>query len=138
MRCIVFSTLFLFVHLTFVRASQTVLQADQASENGPQAHIASGKRVLTDEFKAFVQDITDKYKVPGLTLGVVHGGEVEFGAWGRRTEDDDEMTVDVSVRTSLVITSTLTRHHTFALPFIRHCSRSHHAPKRSSRPPSGS
>ena len=57
----------------------------------------SEKRILTDEFKAFVQDIADNYKVPGLTLGVVHGGEVEFGAWGRRTEDDEPMTVDVSL-----------------------------------------
>ena len=103
------------------------------------AHEVDAKHILTREFRQFVQDVANNGTIPGLTLGVVHSGdEVEYGSWGRRTEDDDEMTVDVSVRTSLVITSTLTRHHTFALPFIRHCSRSHHAPKRSSRPPSGS
>lgn len=34
--------------------------------------------------------------VPGLALGVVHAtGESEYGAWGIRSEEGEEMTTDV-------------------------------------------
>ena len=84
-------------------ATQVVLNHDA---NTVEIHSASAsRRVLTPEFKQFVQEIIDKYDVPGLTLGVLHEGEVELGAWGRRTEDNDPMTEDVSVRysTSLIV-----------------------------------
>ena len=54
------------------------------------------KHVLTPEFNKFIAEALANGTVPGLTLGVVHpDGEVEFGAYGRRTEEGDAMTTDV-------------------------------------------
>ncbi|EKM60484.1 uncharacterized protein PHACADRAFT_167829 [Phanerochaete carnosa HHB-10118-sp] len=53
------------------------------------------KQVITSELSEFVEKIMKDGNVPGLTLGVVHSnGTVELGAFGRKTEDGDEMTVD--------------------------------------------
>ncbi|EKM60499.1 uncharacterized protein PHACADRAFT_179759, partial [Phanerochaete carnosa HHB-10118-sp] len=53
------------------------------------------KQVITPELSEFVEKIMKGGNVPGLTLGVVHpDGTIELGAFGRKTEDDDEMTVD--------------------------------------------
>ena len=77
-------------------AAQTVLQAKPENPD-TDAHDHDGaRRVLTPALKDFIHDIVTQYPVPGLTLGVVHGDDVEFGAWGRKTEDDDPITIDVS------------------------------------------
>lgn len=56
------------------------------------------QRIVTPELNAFVQEIVDRNKIPGLSLGVVHGTDYisETGTWGRRTEDGAEVTPDVS------------------------------------------
>ena len=54
-------------------------------------------RVLNPKFHEFVQEVVTNGSIPGLTLGVIHaGGDVEFGAWGKKTEDGQNMTADVS------------------------------------------
>lgn len=58
--------------------------------------VCSAKQVITPELSALVERLMEDANVPGMTLGVVHsGGNVEFGAFGRKTEDDDKMTADV-------------------------------------------
>ena len=128
-------TLLPFVLAGAACATQTVLQADGAgssSSGSPTTSQPGSKPVLTDELKNFVQHVVDKYNVQGLTLGVIHDGEVEFGAWGRKTEDDDPMTTDASIS---CVPETAT-------PFLhacttRRCFTSPRARKRSYRPPSG-
>ncbi|GJE94198.1 beta-lactamase/transpeptidase-like protein [Phanerochaete sordida] len=52
-------------------------------------------RVITPELAAFVETLIEDNNVPGMTLGVVHSnGTIELGAFGRRTEDGDAITVD--------------------------------------------
>lgn len=55
----------------------------------------SAKRVVTPEFTKHVKQLMGTGKIPGLTLGIVHpDGQVEFGAWGSKTEEFDNMTTD--------------------------------------------
>lgn len=72
----------------------------QTTEHGRNSDSGHGgtTRVLTPEFNKFIEDVLANGTVPGLTLGVVHpSGETEFGAYGRKTEDGDKMTTDVSI-----------------------------------------
>ena len=83
---------------SYVCAQQTPFSTEntlgRAGSTGGNAN-----RVLTPELKQLVQDVVDNGTVPGLSLAVVHDGDVvEFETWGRKTEDGDEMTVDVSPR----------------------------------------
>ena len=97
------TALFAIICAVACDATQVVLNHDADTVD---AHSSSAsRRVMTPEFKQFVQEIIERYDVPGLSLGVLHGGEVELGAWGRRTEDNDPMTEDVSARhsTSLIV-----------------------------------
>lgn len=59
---------------------------------------ATTKHVITPELDAFIGELVQNGTVPGLSLGVVHLDKAEFGEWGRRTEDEDVMTADVSTR----------------------------------------
>lgn len=55
------------------------------------------KQVITPELSEYVEKVMKDNNVPGLALGVVHSnGTVELGAFGKKTEYDDGMTVDVS------------------------------------------
>ena len=83
---------FLFL-ADITHATQTVLGSPPVSQT-------SSKPVLTNELKNLVQHIVENNKVQGLTLGVIHDGEVDFGTWGRKTEDDDPMTPDASISSS--------------------------------------
>ena len=80
----------------FVQTLEHVQDSDTGSDHRNTA------RVLTPEFNKLIEEILANGTVPGLTLGVVHpSGEVEFGAYGRKTEDEDKMTIDVSVELAL-------------------------------------
>lgn len=54
------------------------------------------KRAITPEVEKLVGKLLTEADIPGLSLGVVHGEEVELGAWGVKTEDGANMTADVS------------------------------------------
>lgn len=54
------------------------------------------KKVITPELEDLIVGILNEATVPGLTLGVVHSGGVEFGSWGKKTEEGTNMTTDVS------------------------------------------
>ena len=59
-------------------------------------------KVITPEFSKYLTKAIKENNIPGLTLGIVRpDGEVEQGAWGIRSEDEEggEMTVDVSYLT---------------------------------------
>lgn len=80
-----------------VCAAQVPLHALASTDAQHDVGNSDATRVLTPEFDKFVREVVANGSVPGLTLGIVHpGGKIELGAWGRRTEDDDPMTVDVS------------------------------------------
>lgn len=54
-------------------------------------------KIINDELSAYVERMTEMCEVKGTTIAVVRpDGEVEFGAWGIRTEDGDKMTPEVS------------------------------------------
>lgn len=54
------------------------------------------KRAITPELSEYVEGLLKDAGVPGLALGVVHAnGESEYGAWGIRSEEGEEMTTDV-------------------------------------------
>ncbi|GJE94211.1 beta-lactamase/transpeptidase-like protein [Phanerochaete sordida] len=68
---------------------QQVFRDDTALDGG------TVKRVITPELTEFTEKIMRDYNMSGLTLGVVHSNDaVEHGAFGRKTEDNDEMTAD--------------------------------------------
>ncbi|KAJ7160591.1 beta-lactamase/transpeptidase-like protein [Mycena crocata] len=49
--------------------------------------------ILTDEFSSFVRATMQAHNVSGLSLGILRpDGEVEYGAYGNRTEDGDPVT----------------------------------------------
>ncbi|TFY55723.1 hypothetical protein EVG20_g9215, partial [Dentipellis fragilis] len=53
------------------------------------------KTAITPALSKYIEDTLLKESIPGLALGVFHaGGETEFGAWGKRTEDGDAMSTD--------------------------------------------
>lgn len=54
------------------------------------------RQVLDTEFSNYVERLRDVWGVKGVAMGVVKpGGDVEFGAWGVRSEDGEPMTPDV-------------------------------------------
>ena len=54
-------------------------------------------KVLTPEISQLAEKLMKEAGVPGLSLGVVHpDNAVELKAWGIRSEDGDNATVDVS------------------------------------------
>lgn len=57
---------------------------------------ANSRKAITPELSNFIEGLVKDATVPGLALGVVHAdGESEYGAWGIRTEEGDDMTTDV-------------------------------------------
>ena len=78
------------------------LQQHYAS-NYASGYKSQGK-VITPEFSEYLTKVIEENNIPGLTLGIVRPDEeVEQGAWGIRSEDEEggEMTVDVSYLTFL-------------------------------------
>lgn len=61
-----------------------------------QSNRTTGNSIITPELSEYIETLRSEWNIPGITLGVVHsGGKVELGAWGRKSEDGDEMTTDV-------------------------------------------
>lgn len=54
------------------------------------------KRAITPELSDFVEELMKANDIPGLSLGVVRGDDVELAAWGIKTEDGEETASDVS------------------------------------------
>lgn len=53
-------------------------------------------KVLNHEFSDYVERMTEKWEVKGTTIAVVRpDGEVEFGAYGIKTEDGEKITPEV-------------------------------------------
>ena len=91
-------------------ASTSSLQQPYTS-NYDSGYKSQGK-VITPEFSKYLTKVIEENNIPGLTLGVVRpDGEVEQGAWGIRSEDEEggEMTVDVS-SSSFIIQSHILVH----------------------------
>ena len=79
-------------------ASTSSLQQPYYASNYDSGYKSQGK-VITPEFSKYLTKVIEENNIPGLTLGIVRpDGEVEQGAWGIRSEDEEggEMTVDVS------------------------------------------
>lgn len=56
----------------------------------------AGSAVINSELGHHVEHLMDLWGIKGIALGVVRpDGEVEFGAWGNRTEDGEGTTPDV-------------------------------------------
>ena len=55
------------------------------------------KQAITPELSELIRKLMNEANVPGMTLGVIHSSNVvELETFGRKTEDDDKMTVDAS------------------------------------------
>ena len=81
-----------------VWAQQTPLNLLRGGGPEPGSAPQDTKRIFTPELTAFIQDVVEQNKIPGLSLGVVHGADhtSEFATWGRRDEDGTKVTQDVS------------------------------------------
>jgi hypothetical protein len=56
----------------------------------------SAGKVINEELSSYVQNQMDAGNVTGLSVGIVlPNGEVEFGAWGNRTEAGDPVRPEV-------------------------------------------
>lgn len=76
---------FIFQTSSYAVAQQQVLDVNRV-----------GKRAITPEVEKLVERLLNEADIPGLSLGVVHGDEIELGEWGVKTEDGANMTADVS------------------------------------------
>ncbi len=72
---------------------------DSAGDQAPKAF----KRLITPELSANAERLVGSLGPPGLSLGVIQFDrfskerQIEFGAWGNRSEDGDKTTQDVSL-----------------------------------------
>lgn len=75
-----------------------VLLAAVVQTLAQQTHLdVAYNKIITPGLSKYIQDLTAKEGIPGLTLGVVHsGGQVEYGAWGKKDEEGTDMTPEVS------------------------------------------
>ncbi|KAJ6558172.1 beta-lactamase/transpeptidase-like protein [Mycena capillaripes] len=49
-----------------------------------------GRKIVNDELSSYIQNELQAHNITGLSLGIVlPNGQVEFGAWGNRTEEGD-------------------------------------------------
>jgi hypothetical protein len=65
----------------------------------------SRKQIFTPEFSAYVDNVIQENKMPGLSLALVRtDGNLELGSWGNKTEDGEHVTADVSVAVKSPIT----------------------------------
>ena len=83
--------------------SRSKLGGDPLGEFEPVRFGGNGfKHLITPDLSALIQQTIQDAQTPGLSLGVVHFNSsskeigTEFGTWGVRNEDGDEMTQDVS------------------------------------------
>lgn len=68
----------------------------------PQYTASELPRVVTSELSAFIEDVRNKSNTAGIALGIVriasdNASDVEFGSWGRMTEEGNgsDMSQDV-------------------------------------------
>ena len=90
--------------LTGFLAVRSVLESAQEFFVGydPVLRGKVAKRIITEEFSAFVDEVRESHGVRGLSLGIVKAdGSVELGGWGNSTETGDPVNEDVSVIFSL-------------------------------------
>ena len=90
--------MFLVSAVTAVALSvATYLYGDQVPFLGNVSNHGT-KVILTPELTKFIQEVVTNGSLPGLSIGIVHsGGVVEFGTWGKKSEDGEKMTSDVSL-----------------------------------------
>ncbi|KAJ3557983.1 hypothetical protein NM688_g1175 [Phlebia brevispora] len=73
-------------------------QAPFSSPLGPSGndHTQDPHLIFTPELSSFVQEVTNNATIPGLSMAVIYGQNhaAEFGTWGQKTEDGNEMTSD--------------------------------------------
>ncbi|GJE94200.1 beta-lactamase/transpeptidase-like protein [Phanerochaete sordida] len=85
----------LFKVAIVVFVADFALGQQQIFRDGTSLHGGAAKRVITPQLAELTEKIMRDYNMSGLTLGVVHSNDtVEYGAFGRKTEDNDEMTSD--------------------------------------------
>ncbi|KAJ6584394.1 beta-lactamase/transpeptidase-like protein [Mycena capillaripes] len=54
---------------------------------------SNGRKVVNEELSSYIRAELQAYNITGLSLGVIlPSGEVEFAAWGNRTEEGDPVT----------------------------------------------
>lgn len=54
-------------------------------------------KTLTPSLVEYIENQVDTKQLQGVAVAVVHSNDsIEYGAWGLRTEDGDEMTTDVN------------------------------------------
>ncbi len=83
---ITFATIALIVNATRYQYPFDVL--------GPAT--AKFKPLLTPDLTDIIQEIVDAHQIPGLALAVVRkNGHLEFGNWGKKSEDGSRVTADV-------------------------------------------
>jgi len=86
-------------HLPIARLTTLITQtADAILNPGGVANVAlSGRgQAITPTVVQFIQNTMKTNHVPGLAISVVHtNSPSEFGAWGNKTEDGEQMTTDV-------------------------------------------
>ena len=62
------------------------------------------KKIITDKFSKYIQDVLDDRHIKGLSLALIKSSdgaeaEVEYGSWGVKTEDGDAVDTKVSSTT---------------------------------------
>ena len=65
-----------------------------------QVHFADSesKRVINDDLRSYIEELREKWNIPGLTLGVVRpDGEIEMEGFGVMNEDGEPVTPDVNL-----------------------------------------
>ena len=75
-----------FLSAVLAKNTQVLLQADH-----------KWAKVITPGLSKDIEKVIDTYQVPGISAAFVRkDGTVEMGAWGKRSEDGDLTTPDVS------------------------------------------
>jgi hypothetical protein len=55
------------------------------------------QEIITPKLSDFIQDVLTAANVPGISIGIVGpDGHTEFGAWGIKTDEGENLTPDVS------------------------------------------
>lgn len=97
------STLRSFSLLLLVFSAVGLIRATQLPLSSlPKIDASDVSRVITPEVSAFIEDLRGTSHIPGIALGVVRVAPdnepvVEFGSWGRMTEEGNgyDMAQDV-------------------------------------------
>src|ERR1700761_4840393 len=59
--------------------------------------MSTERTVITDDLRSFIDDLRERWNIPGLTLGIVRpDGEVEMEGFGVMNERGDDVTPEES------------------------------------------